>query len=205
VKREAQEKARISFASRVTRHASRSCAVFVIALSGCTLTPRITEVPARNAADLSEWQASGRIAVAGANTGGSGSFTWAQHGAQAKVQMRGPVGIGSLRLTLSDQSMSIETSDGQKFEAEDAQSELAARLGAQVPAQNLRYWLAGVAAPGDHQWTNAADSATLVQQNWRIDYQRYGITSGVRLPTKLVAVSGPAKVRIVIDRWKLGR
>jgi len=119
--------------------------------------------------------------------------------------MHGPIGIGSLRLTLSDESIRIETADGQTFEAADAQLELAARLGAQLPVQNLRYWLVGTAAPGEHQWLNAADTATLIQQEWRIEYQRFGVTDGVRLPLKLVAVSGPAKVRIVIDRWKIER
>jgi len=30
----------------------------------------------------------------------------------------------------------------------------AERLGAQVPTADLRYWLAGVAAPGEHRWTD---------------------------------------------------
>jgi outer membrane biogenesis lipoprotein LolB len=73
-----------------------------------------------------------RIAVAGANTGGSGSFTWQQHGTKAQVQMHGPIGIGSLKLTLTDETIRIETADGQIFEADEAQSELTARLGASV-------------------------------------------------------------------------
>jgi outer membrane lipoprotein LolB len=178
--------------------------IALVTFSGCAVAPRVA-APTRDASELTHWQASGRIAVAGATTGGSGSFTWVQSGAQAQVQMRGPVGIGGLRLTMSDQSLRIETADGQTFEADEAQAELAARLGAQVPARDLRYWLVGLAAPGEHQWSTAADTATLTQQTWRIDYQRYGVTTGVRLPLKLVAVSGPAKVRIVIDRWKIGR
>jgi outer membrane lipoprotein LolB len=172
-------------------------------LCGCATTPRTTDTPTRDAADLTEWQASGRIAVAGASTGGSGSFTWLQQGGQAQVEMRGPVGIGSLRLTLSDHTLRIQTSDGQLFEAEAAQAELSARLGARVPVDDLRYWLVGLAAPGEHQWSTSTDSSTLIQQEWRIDYQRYDVTAGVRLPAKLVAVNGPAKVRILIDRWKL--
>jgi outer membrane lipoprotein LolB len=119
--------------------------------------------------------------------------------------MHGPIGIGSLKLTLTDETIRIETADGQVFEADEAQSELTARLGAFVPARNLRYWLVGVAAPGEHQWSNSTDTATLTQENWRIDYQRYGVTSGTRLPTKLVAVNGPARVRIVVDRWTLDK
>ena len=118
--------------------------------------------------------------------------------------MRGPVGIGSLNLSLNAHSMKIATADGDEFVAEEAQAELARRLGAEVPAQDLRYWLVGVPAPGENQWSEpAADSATLIQHDWRIDYQKFSVIDGVRLPMRLVATSGPAKVRIVIDKWKL--
>jgi outer membrane lipoprotein LolB len=181
------------------------CVAASMAISACAYTSRVTEAPARDAVELNDWQASGRIAVSGASSGGSGSFTWVQRGNQSKVQMRGPVGIGSLRLMLADQSLQVETSDGQTLSAEAARLELANRLGAEVPTQDLRYWMVGIAAPGEHQWTTGVDTATLVQQDWRIDYQRYGVTSGVRLPLKLVAINGPAKVRILIDRWIVGR
>lgn len=192
-------------ASRLTRHVLAAVTVGMVTLTGCSLTPRIEPVANREPSELTNWQASGRIAVAGANTGGSGSFVWQQQGARAQVQMHGPIGIGSLKLTLTDEIIRIETADGQVFEANEAQAELTARLGAYVPARNLRYWLVGVAAPSEHQWSNSADTATLIQENWRIDYQRYGVTSGTRLPTKLVAVNGPARVRIVIDRWALDK
>lgn len=172
-------------------------------LTSCAVAPREPQVVTRDAAELRDWHARGRIAVAGPEGGGSGSFTWSQRGETAEIQMRGPVGIGSVQLMVSGQSIRIKTGDGQEFEAEPAQEELAARLGAHVPAQDLRYWLVGVAAPGEHRWSTSAETATLLQQNWRIDYQRFGVTSGVRLPLKLVAVNGPAKVRIVIDRWQV--
>ena len=194
---------------QVPAFALRACyamlaAIALTAMSGCAHAPRVA-TPSSDAKDLNDWQASGRIAVSGANAGGSGSFTWHQHGANTQVHLRGPIGIGSLQLTLTDSTMRIDTADGQMFEADAAQSELTARLGAFVPARNLRYWLVGTAAPGEHQWTNEGDTATLTQQGWRIDYQRFAVTGGARLPMKLIAVSGPAKVRILIDRWNLGR
>jgi hypothetical protein len=45
----------------------------------------------------------------------------------------------------------------------------------------------------------------LLQDDWRIEYQRFAINEGVRLPMKWVASSSTAgvivKVRVVIDRW----
>jgi outer membrane lipoprotein LolB len=192
-----------SDASRVTRHASR-CISFVVALtlSACATVPK-TSAPVRSAADLDTWQANGRIAVSGAGGGGSGSFTWEQRGGDSSLQIRGPVGIGSVRLTLSGDLLSADLGGGQRYTAQDAEAELADRLGARLPIQDLRYWLKGIAAPGDHQWAEDVDPTVLLQHDWRIQYQDFTAVSGVRLPLKLVATSGPAKVRVVVDRWKV--
>jgi outer membrane lipoprotein LolB len=186
----------------VRLRASACCLLLFAAFSGCKTSPSVGPI-ARDSGALTQWQAGGRIAVSGAGGGGSGSFTWTQDGEHADVQLRGPVGIGSMKLTLSESEIRIATGDGQEFTAEDAQQELAARLGAEVPLKDLRYWLVGVAAPGEHRWSEEAESATLTQHDWRIDYQRFGTSEGVRLPMKMVAISGPAQVRIVVDRWKL--
>jgi outer membrane lipoprotein LolB len=177
-------------------------AIVIIELTACATPRRTSEIQTREVEELRSWQATGRIAVSGASTGGSGSFAWAQNGAESIVQMRGPVGIGSLRLTLSEQSLRVATADGEEFTEAEAAEELTRRLGASVPAQDLRYWLVGIAAPGEHQWSNA-ETTVLTQHDWRITYERFGTTAGFRLPMKLVATSGPAKVKIVIDKWKV--
>jgi outer membrane lipoprotein LolB len=175
--------------------------VVCAALSGCVTPP--LGVATRDASELSEWRAKGRIAVAGPEGGGSGSFSWQQDSARAVVDLRGPIGIGALHLTLSDTELRIATGDGQAFESSAAQDELTARLGASVPTSELRYWLVGVAAPGEHAWSNgsAEGARVLMQRDWRIEYQRYVVAAGYKLPARLVATSGPARVRIVIDDW----
>lgn len=174
-------------------------------ISGCATPHKQTVASTRDAASLHEWQARGRIAVSGATDGGSGSFTWSQHGSTANVQIRGPIGIGNLHLTIDDSSLKIDAGSGHHYVDQEAEEDLTERLGAPVPASDLRFWLVGIAAPGDHIWEPSAtpDSATLIQHAWRIDFQRFDGSSGVRLPAKFVAVSGPAKVRVVIDRWNV--
>jgi outer membrane lipoprotein LolB len=193
-------KAHTGYSSTVTRYWVIGC---VLALLSACATTRKTEPISRDASALTNWQASGRLAVSGADSGGSGSFTWSQRGTKATVHIRGPIGIGSLRLTVTEESMRISTANGDEFVASEAEQELATRLGASVPTKNLRYWLVGRAAPGEHEWKTAADTAALRQADWSIDYQKYAIADGVRLPMKLVATSGSAKVRIVIDKWKV--
>ena len=44
----------------------------------------------------------------------------------------------------------------------------------------------------------------LEQDGWRIEY-RYSDEFGARLPTRIRAASGEARVRIAIDRWSFDR
>ena len=186
------------------RTAVVACAVGTLfGIFGCAVAPPSPDIPQRDASELTKWQVNGRIAVAGVSSGGSGSFVWQQNGAKSQVQMRGPIGIGSLRIELNENSTHVETGDGRVFDAAEAEEELAARLGAAVPAQDLRYWLLGQPAPGAHEWLSSGDTAVLKQQEWRIDYQKFQVAAGVRVPSKLVATSGPVKVRILIDRWRI--
>jgi len=181
--------------------------LLALALSGCVTAARRSPAAPADPAQLTNWRATGRIGVTGEGGGGSGSFDWQQRADEADVQIRGPVGIGSVTLQLrgdpQQPQLRLQTGD-QVLEAEDAIAELQARLGAVVPAGRLRYWMLGLAAPGEHQWTEPDEKGTVVlqQDGWRITYQRYSTEFGPRLPMRIQAASGAARVRIVIDRWR---
>jgi outer membrane lipoprotein LolB len=182
-------------------------------LAGCVSPPHRPGPAAPLPADLQaldSWQANGRLGVSGASSGGSGSFEWLQHGSKADVKIRGPVGIGSVRLQVegeaADPQLKLQTGDGKTLESQAAWDELESRLGAPVPAGNLRFWMLGIAAPGEHIWHEAGVDGvkTLEQGGWRIDYQSYSDEPGAHVPMKIRATSGTARVRIVVDRWHLG-
>ncbi|HEY0940225.1 MAG TPA: lipoprotein insertase outer membrane protein LolB [Steroidobacter sp.] len=182
--------------------------------AGCATTPRGpgpgTAIPA-DLKDLDRWQARGRLGVSGPENGGSGSFEWRQRGDVSDVDIRGPVGIGGVHLEMrgmgSTPDLKLQTSDGLTLQSAAAWQELQNRLGTAVPAGNLRYWMLGIAAPGEHQWheENANGVTTLEQDGWRIDYQRFSAEPGARVPMRITATSGDARVRIVVDRWQLGQ
>lgn len=185
-----------------------------ITLVGCATTPpSITDLP-EDLTKLEQWEARGRIGVSGSGQGGSGSFDWLQARNNADVHIRGPIGIGSIRLQMSgsaeDPQLRLETGNGQTFQADTAWTELEQRLGTRVPAEKLRYWMLGIPAPGEHQWPEArslegaSDRAVLEQDGWRIEY-RYADSLSARLPQRIHATSGDARVRIVIDSWSLPR
>ncbi|WP_157994558.1 lipoprotein insertase outer membrane protein LolB [Peristeroidobacter agariperforans] len=187
--------------------------MFLLA-AGCATAPKGpapgTAIPA-DLKDLDRWQARGRLGVSGPDNGGSGSFEWRQRGDVSNVDIRGPVGIGGVRLEMSgtggNPNLILETSDGLKLESDAAWDELQNRLGTAVPAGNLRYWMLGLAAPGEHRWHDENENGvtSLEQGGWRIDYQRYSTEPGARVPMRITATSGDARVRIVVDRWQLGQ
>src|ERR687897_865166 len=189
------------------------CVISVLALgAGCATAPRQPGVPVEvDLAQLDTWQARGRLGVSGPENGGSGSFDWQQRGDRTDLQIRGPVGVGSVRLQLrgdpASPDLQLETADGRALESTDAWNELESRLGAAVPAGSLRYWILGLAAPGEHSWREPTSEGvvTLEQGGWRIDYQRFSTEPGARVPVKMSASKGAARVRIVVDRWRLGQ
>ena len=112
-------------------------------------------------------------------------------------------------MTLDDSrspaTIALESSRG-KVEADQALAELEARLGGPVPAEQLRYWILGKAAPGEHEWhEESSDTPRLEQAGWTIDYSKFSSDAGARLPTVIKAASGGTRVRLVVDRWQLDR
>lgn len=179
----------------------------LLALAGCTTTPAVRG-PVGDLAALAQWQANGRIAVAGAAGGGSGSFQWEQTRAASEIGIRGPIGVGSLRVRLDvadPERMQLQLADGRELQSDAARAELEARLGAPVPVEKLRYWLLGLAAPGEHEWLAQEERSTvLLQDGWRIEFLAYGEVQGQRTPSRITATHGPARIKLLIDRWRLG-
>jgi outer membrane lipoprotein LolB len=163
----------------------------------------------QSASELHDWSAQGRMAVVSSSQSGSGSFNWMQHNADSTVQLRGPVGVGSLQLSLQNEVPHIIASDGMHYDADAALSELQARLGAPIPISQLRYWLRALPAPGDYQWLSTPNKV-LQQAGWRIEYGELLKQGNVQLPMRLNATQvdasgGELRIRVVIERWRLQR
>ncbi|MGD9842534.1 MAG: lipoprotein insertase outer membrane protein LolB [Steroidobacteraceae bacterium] len=158
---------------------------------------------ARTASELQHWQASGRIGISSEQQSGSAGFNWLQQDALSQVQVRGPVGVGSLSLTLDAAVLMIQASDGTAYAADAALSEMQLRLGASLPVGQLRYWLLGMAAPGEHHWLNA-DNTLLEQDGWQIAYAEWSQREQLRLPVRLVLTRDSVRILVVIQSWNVG-
>jgi len=179
-----------------------------LALAGRAAPPRAPDAAASlDPAVLSRWTASGRMAVAAGNEGGSGSFDWAQDGTTSRLDLRGPLGSGAMRLVVTPEALSLADGSGRVLDTDLASADLRARLGADLPWEQLRFWLLGLPAPGTEATVRAHDQApwrTIEQAGWRLTYGSFAVVQGLNLPRRLSAEQGEVRVRVVIDEWRPG-
>lgn len=159
---------------------------------------------------LDTFTLTGRTAVSANGEGFNASLTWTQSGTESRVRLSGPVG-GSLTLTWRPDFLQVVSSRGETLRDDDAQAAIIQQLGFVPPFEALRYWVLGVAAPGEAPTTRVAGAngrvAELEQQQWRLAFERWsavGTSAGtLLLPQRLTATRDGVRLRVVIDRWKL--
>jgi outer membrane lipoprotein LolB len=180
-------------------------ALVALVLAGCAVPPRAPEGGVRpDAAALDRWNAVGRLAIAAGNDGGSGSFEWVQDGATSRLDLRGPLGAGAVRLVVTPDTLSLADGRGQVLDAERARADLEARLGADLPWGHLRYWMLGVPAPGVEATVvdqGAAPWRTIEQAGWKLTYDSFAVVEGLKLPKRLSAARGAVRVKVIVDEW----
>lgn len=176
----------------------------VLALAGCATAPRAPQGELADPSALRDWTATGRMAIAAGEDGGNGSFSWTQRDATTRLELRGPLGAGGVQLMVGPGSMSLTDAGGRQLDAEAARAELTTRLGADLPWQYLRYWMLGLAAPGEAATVEAGSAApwrVIEQSGWRLTYDSFVRVHGVELPQRFSAQRGTLRVRVFVDDW----
>lgn len=187
-----------------------ACGVLLLA-GGCASLPPAGDAgswPGRRAElqAIQTWTLDGRVAVATAAEGFSGGLAWRQDGAQAEIDLRGPLGGTALLIRLDGKSMTVTDSSGASIAGEAAHAFVVSEIGAPLPVAELRYWLVGVPAPGyPHQETIGADGrlARLEQAGWQLRYSRYQAVGRLALPVRIDIESETARLRLVVSNWRL--
>jgi outer membrane lipoprotein LolB len=154
----------------------------------------------------------GRVAVAAGGQGFNATVSWRQVADAARVKLSGPLGAGSLELAVQPGSLQVTTSRGEVLRDDSAAAALTQQLGFVPPLDSLRYWILGLPAPGDSPEEFTRDVAGLPlllrQQQWQIQYDRFTpVRTGAgvaQLPARLTATRAGLRLRVVVDRWKIG-
>jgi len=157
---------------------------------------------------LGDWQVTGRVAVATASDGFTASVRWRQEGERYRVQLDGPFGQGSVRITGDGAGVELRTAGGHVARADTPEALAAAELGVELPLSALRYWLTGRPAPGTAPQSLELDWAgrleRLQQLGWRVSVQDYVSAGGGELPARLEIRRGDVQARFVLARWQVG-
>jgi len=191
--------------------------VFALLLGACSTVP---QTPARSPAELeilwqqhrqavarfADWSLAGRIAVTTEDDGWSGELHWSQTADSFQIKFIGPFGQGAFLMKGNLQGVELHLSDGQVFNAPDAESLLLTHVGWSLPLSDFRFWVAGMTEPQseiDKSLNNSGQLAELRQEQWRISYPEYFAVGDVMMPRKVYFRNHDLSVRLVIDSWSL--
>jgi outer membrane lipoprotein LolB len=161
-------------------------------------------MPPADPAAMPAWTASGRLALASRDQGGSGSFTWEQDRDLTTLSIRGPLGAGALQVIADGPALSIVDADGHSVDTGQARTALRDRLGADLPWQHLRYWMLGVpspAEPGSVATSPQPPLRVIEQSGWRVGYEAFEPAGGAWLPVRFTATQGAVRLKVVVDDW----
>jgi len=191
----------------------------VVLLAGCAGVPE-EPPPVDNPASvwqarrselsrIAYWHLSGRLAVSNGSEAWHINLDWLQRGDDYQIQLNGPFGAGKVRLIGNAYGVELRDSDNKSFYADKPGELLQQRTGVLMPVEGLRYWILGLDTPQQTQPPKLDAQgrlASLVDNQWRVNFRRYTEVKGLQLPEKIF-ISKPEQeidVRLVVDEWKLG-
>ena len=193
----------------------------VLFLSACATTPPpiklLSEPPSpaqekswqqhfQHVSQTSNWTLEGRIVVTTEDDGWNGDLNWSQRINNYGIQFSAPFGQGAFQLDGSATAVEIRFSDGNSFQAADAETLLVEQLGWHLPLSGFRYWVTGIPTPeltSILKYRPDGRLAALQQGQWLVTYPEYVDIGEVMMPRKVFLENHELSVRLVIDRWEL--
>lgn len=163
--------------------------------------------------ELGAFTLDGRVAVRAGDEGWQANVRWRQEGEVSSVRLSGPFGAGALQVRYDGEALWLTTSRGQTLRGEEATLALRQQLGFDPPIAELRHWLLGRPAPHAQDAALEASTnglpATLRQRDWQLAFEEYRAATlrrnVVQMPRRIIATREAVRLRLVVDRWKLGR
>jgi len=193
----------------------------VLFLSACATTPLpiklLSEPPSpaqkkswqqhfQRVNQTSNWTLEGRIVVKTEDDGWNGELNWSQRINDYGIQFSAPFGQGAFQLDGSATGVELRFSDGNTFQAADAETLLVEQLGWHLPLNGFRYWVTGIPKPeltSVLKYRPDGRLAALQQGQWLVTYPEYVDIGEVMMPRKVFLENHELSVRLVIDRWVL--
>ena len=143
----------------------------------------------------------GRAAIRHGDEAASVSVQWRHQAASDDMLITNAMGQGVARISRADGEVLLETSDGRRFMAANAESLTERVLGWRVPLSGLPDWIRARAAPSPEARTILDANGRLVhieQDAWQIEYQEYVGERPVRMRLRRPNL----EIRLIVDSWR---
>ncbi len=144
-----------------------------------------------------------RFAVRYGSESATGGVQWRHSDAADDLLITNPLGQGVARITRSGEQFELETSNGERHQAPDAESLTQQVLGWSLPLRGLPQWVLARPRAGEPAEIARGDDGrvkSLNQDGWQIDYEQY---AGDR-PSRLNLAREDLRIRLVIESWQGG-
>lgn len=154
-----------------------------------------------------QWRLRGRAAIRVPEDSGTVSVDWRQDGERYRLDMRGTLGAGAVRLEGEPGEVVLRRSNGERLVADSAQRLLSETTGFDLPVERLVWWLRGQPVPdlpGTVTLDDAQRPAQLQQDGWLVTYDRWREAGNYTLPGRLSVKRDGVRVRVAVSEWDIG-
>ncbi len=189
-------------------------ALFTVLLAGCAV--RAPQPPdAGRIAAVGDWDAppapdawafTGRTSLKLADEGATAAVSWVQDAATYRIDLRGALGAGSLRIVGDEAGVQLTTADGERYRAGSPRELVRAITGYDLPVGFLRHWVTASPVPwldGRVTLDEAGWPRQLQQDGWEVTFNGYRTVGGYRLPGRIGVTHRDMAIRLVIGEWRL--
>lgn len=185
-----------------------------LGLAGCGVNPPQPEsqgdakpiVDWQPPAAPNDWRLRGRAAIRVPDESGTVSVDWRQSGERYRLDMRGTLGAGAMRLEGRPGRVVLRRSNGERLVANNAQRLLSRTTGFDLPVERLVWWLRGQPVPdiaGTVRLDDRNRPAQLMQDGWQVTYDRWQQAGEYELPGRLSVKRDDIRVRLVVSQWDI--
>ncbi len=179
-------------------------------LAGCTTVPEAPTEPRQYQETI---ELGGRLSVRYEQGGRAqslqGKFRCEQRGDLTDIRLFSPLGQTMAKIALLPGRATLEQSDRQPVQADDATLLTEQVLGWAMPVEGLRFWLQGFVQSPEGK-LEAAQPEPITAYNadgWRVRYVSWQRNARIDFPRRIdlervTAEAGPILIRLIIDEWK---
>ncbi len=149
---------------------------------------------------LKVWQMQGRVAVLAGKDSFSATVNWQHDWLNDLIELAGPFGQGRVVIRILANHVLVRRGNQSHLYQGNIDRIVANQLAVDLPVSGLRYWVLGLVAP-DSEYRLMENG--FEQYGWQIHYQQMERVGDEWMPRKFQIKNKLAKIKFVINQWKL--